>query len=375
MKSFEQRFIPRDNPQYAKEAREAQERTREENDDALFFASNALRAYKKALSDVDRFSQDAVRDVARQNEHRQAVMVMEEAEREMKSEFDILFSPIVSRSFVNARDFFIFRALQNPHVKAILEEEVGVLRDDVVDFKRFYLQGKISPRAVAAMIEYRREYMVDIRDAWEAKTTLWKNEFKESVAHAIENKFFPSGLVYEKFVDHMDVAIGDVLSRPFTGGLNNIEGDGRSVIFAGALEDEKYSLENIRHKFFHELLHQISGVLVKEYTQPHKPEQKQYAALKQGLSFPKKGTWLNEGLTELLAVILSGYSHEETYVEFKNIVRKCLKDGIPRDLFIHAYFESSLEDAAPGEHMKHYRALNAAMTKKYGAGWLVKLAK
>jgi hypothetical protein len=135
------------------------------------------------------------------------------------------------------------------------------------------------------------------------------------------------------------------------------------------LDDEK-----MEHIMVHEVLHALSG---KSFL--YEEGNKLVQQLKGGMLFPnfKGGTrddlfeWLNESVTEKLAMMADGATRGSYEEERKILAELCKK--VPFELFQAAYFEDYDEKQPAGKTTAKFTALSEAIRNAFGDRFLVRL--
>lgn len=153
----------------------------------------------------------------------------------------------------------------------------------------------------------------------------------------------------------------------------------------------KPSFEEKRHIAIHEFIHQLEGKLfvqttdtpVKGYKRKHQKIKQETESVRGGLLYkgvfyaePRR-QWLNEAVTEDLAMVVNGQKTTEAYGDelalFEQLVA-ALGPG-SRELIRLAYFEPSNPEQDPAERLEHYKKFTQLVTQTLGPNFLNRLEK
>lgn len=200
----------------------------------------------------------------------------------------------------------------------------------------------------------------------------YRDEFKKSVVHAVEEGKLPDDALKNlSRVDTVKFGYRDtmyMISYSAEGGAGN-HGD----ITASGMNITRP--ERLRHTIFHELMHEISGkTLQLEVTLDEKWEDLNVVSQsKSGLVFKggeRHGMWINEAMTEALAIQLSGYKNgnESDYKgspfyadERREVDDLLMRAGKSSDelwvKMLQAYFENIRNDQPVSEKAKSFAEL------------------
>lgn len=186
----------------------------------------------------------------------------------------------------------------------------------------------------------------------------------------------------------LPIAMGDLDLRLSTLTIDGV--DGMSVTHLdlwGSYEPVAHHVElsslvpadDLFSTFVHEMVHALSGrvVLRKHYYFGTSYEW----ALKSGLhigqvSRPKQFSWLDEAVTEQIAQdllngrkFLSGNCTEGLYLNERSLLTLLIASGIPRELFVQAYFENYGSDSSVHK-TPALRELFRRFNERFGRGFL-----
>lgn len=75
--------------------------------------------------------------------------------------------------------------------------------------------------------------------------------------------------------------------------------------------------------------------------------------------------WLNEAVTETIALYLTGTPDSDSYLEERKLLATMYGKGIPRDLVLRAYFENYDADAEPSARIPAWKTLVAKLDEVY----------
>jgi len=117
--------------------------------------------------------------------------------------------------------------------------------------------------------------------------------------------------------------------------------------------------------YTHEMFHAVSGLAVlggKEESETIKDLRLQ----RSGLLTQGRFRWLNEALTERLAIKILGLGDSNAYGEERDLLQIMIDRGVPEELFTKAYFE----DQKPGKGAPSLKRLIKAINEKCGPKFL-----
>lgn len=230
-------------------------------------------------------------------------------------------------------------------------------------------------------IKIQKEYLAE----FVIKT---KEEFKEVVRREVEKQILPltaeSALIR---LDSTDVQLWDNLTNlnSLTVGTHSSTGQIR-ISNLQLLPD---LLPVLRHSLFHEFLHELSGksTTIRSITDgPGQPihtieSRKAGLVLRDKENLHNPNTWLNEAITEWLALQLSGVegetlggnSYKGSYIAEREALEKLMKSGLNSYLVVNAYFENFSSEIPQEEKGKYFTALIQKIEELEGPGGFSRL--
>lgn len=374
-------FVSQDDESFRKSEKEFAQEIRMGSHD-FAFGSESLRFYRETEEFVVRTnsrvtSGELAPDVAEKynNEDRECTV------RLIHRKFEYLLS--LFRHFPNVKKeggLMIEEALRDPLVMTAWGDNRPLVKSDE-EFWRLFNENKVPKEVLIAILEQRERRQEKIQKEWEPKFEHWREEFRAKVHHAVSEGLLPPNEHYDQRIDDVEflvsdpVAMRNALGRSHGAGILSIQVEFREETF-------------IRKTVFHEMVHHIAGgAIQKTETERYEHGSLQFKATryvnrKHGLAFNtdnetrEKGDWINEGMTELLARNLAGVDIVTSYRHEQNAILNIIRSGaVPQKLFIDAYFEGHLARPEDGSRLPAFRALNKAMTKAYGAGWMKRIGE
>ncbi len=182
-----------------------------------------------------------------------------------------------------------------------------------------------------------------------------KNEFKSSVELAVNNKRLPkSALDNLSKIDDVAVKIHDKFNDFLGTMVGGNHAKGKTIIISTFTLDQ--GIPAVKKILYHEFVHEISGkaYALKPNLENSTPEKLAYLQ-KHGLLFQDNYSWLNEAITESLALELfneQDTSHEKentykcsnVYINERKELDRLLNSGLERDTVLEAYFENMYGD-------------------------------
>lgn len=242
--------------------------------------------------------------------------------------------------------------------------------------------------------ESQREKMSEIKKVAEKE---WLPEFKAQFLEKIE-ALIQSGEL-NITVEELDKRMSGVKISFFNqgtmasealdaGGAYNSDQILVGIDLHGQKDDQAVKADS-QHIFNHEMLHAISGALHVTRVKPSGLYRTQRE--RTGLKFQSTGeneferfTWLNEALTETLALELdknidrdlAPYRPERTLLSLLiNGPAGGGVAGVGRNKFSHAYFENYEPKDEPAERLKFWKELSRSISETYYPGFLVDIDK
>jgi hypothetical protein len=181
-----------------------------------------------------------------------------------------------------------------------------------------------------------------------------KIEFKKSVENAVKNGWLPKSII-EKLsrIDSVTVGLNDVFLDLKTTTEATMDGHGRMFVNNDLLQEK--ILPRLKQTLFHEFLHELAGKSITIFTDS-KYDLATISNRKSGVSIfnssreYRPNRWLNEAITEWLALELSGYKNlKKGYKGSESYTVERLE----KNLVVEAYFENFSSDQ-PKERREVY---------------------
>lgn len=358
------------------------------NGDSIEMSRGIIAKHEAHLAEeTDPDKQSYIRQlIAREQEYIQR----READRpeSLHRSFDVLLNSLpglIIRYANSERTDFITGKIREmfsiPEVEPELRSILGADYDGLVQLTSDYkplltlhvaLQSGAIPDTVLYTIAKRHSERMTEREKQLAEfVAQTKREFAEAIHAAVQSDRLPKPAEMALGrLDSMRVRLYDQLLSPLSGRLGS--NDSLGTINVSDTQFRPHLMPRLRKTLFHEFLHEISGTSVTVVTDEdprwstpsHIPRIR-----KTGVSVTSKdrapvspNTWLNEAITESLALELSGYvADEETagaykgsasYGEERRELDRILALGVDRSVLTDAYFENftSEPDVRRGEH-------------------------
>jgi hypothetical protein len=147
------------------------------------------------------------------------------------------------------------------------------------------------------------------------------------------------------------------------------------------LVPDKYDYVDLLHTLHHEMTHLVAGT---EWALFAGPDEQSVVPRKNGLSYVSRDQesslhrnfkWLNEAVTERIAMWLSGQDDSDCYKKERAELQKMIDAGVEESLFYEAYFESTDRSGVEGKAAgaPAMRALLKAIVERFGPGYLKKI--
>lgn len=218
--------------------------------------------------------------------------------------------------------------------------------------------------------------MASKREALNALAGESKERFKSIVENAVASgNLPPSARDTLSRVDSMVVGLEDRLNSPFSGTRATLYRSGYVSVMSDVVSED--SAGGVIHSLSHEYLHEISGKSItltslhENETDGSQLEDVSWFQKKLGLRFfnpearvPRLGVWINEAVTEWLALELFGYSGDSddpysykgslSYVEERKELDRLFAAGLERNVVIKAYFENFVSNQSKSEKGKYF---------------------
>gem|GEM_PF-6717096 len=257
-----------------------------------------------------------------------------------------------------------------PEIQDELQKHFG---GDLSQFSPMKLCSKINDGSISGELLYaaakrHAERMEKQREQLEEIGIQVKKEFKEAVIAAVARGALPKSAEESlPRVDSVRFGLIDRLLSPnsTTAGTHNASGK----ITASSEQLQPEVLETLKSTFFHELLHEISGVSITV------PVNKGggFSERKSGLVLSpssggshKPNVWLNEAVTESINLELLPISNDKeegayngslAYVDERKELDRLYGLGLEKELVTNAYFENFSSDQPKEKRGEHYAKL------------------
>ncbi len=191
-----------------------------------------------------------------------------------------------------------------------------------------------------------------------------KESFKLSIAEAVEAGSLPEEALKSLWrLEGVGVFLKDILSDPTWPNVAAYD-PALAKIEVGSDLVEIEGWERIRKTLFHEFFHVISGKAINfkekigsiEDIESARGKIEGVLDIKHGLQFKTPNgshyvnSWINEAVTEYLALQFSGFEGEGSYSDERSDLSRLLEKGLDAKLVFRAYFENFVqEDHVSGE--------------------------
>lgn len=259
----------------------------------------------------------------------------------MKRRYLKLYLEDATRGKKNDVLYFFQEALADEEIKNKFKAIGDFGQDDITpeDIATIFVaDGKIDDELFAQMVERHVQNFTEKSKEFDLEVEKFKSDFKKRVQDEITAGYLP--IIMDKAegrVDTTKVSLADRLEIDDLASYDNWHG-----LISDALPEAKR-----RHAIFHELTHAISGRMITTQKQEvfnilnHQKTGLHFKFQKDIKKFPtSKLAWLNEAVTEKIALKLSQASGREGYyVLERHELEQLLSKGVPEEYFINAYFE------------------------------------
>lgn len=348
-------FISRDHQGF----RKAEEK-RAEDDKKMVFSTGAWKAeyYRLTKDNAAQFEKNALTD-----EH---TSYLELAKSSIEKSFLDLNQRYQKHPAAKATiETMLREALIDNEVKDKLSEAGLPIEMNGERFLDMFEKGKVPTDVLAAILEQRKQSQEILQKEWEGKFQGWREQFRLALNTAVAEGSIPHSDDFDKLIDGVEIIVFDPL---VVNNLGRYHGAGLVSVSVRSTDQSE-----IRDTVFHELVHHIAGGVVQE-KKAEKPDDDSIET-----TYEKRrvihGKWLDEGMTELIASELAGAGEFFSYAMEQGMIYQMIDAGIPKKLFIDAYFENQLEKPVDGSRLPAFLALNREATKIYGPGWLKKIGE
>lgn len=218
---------------------------------------------------------------------------------------------------------------------------------------------RIPDEILIAISEAYTDLLEARRSSFREKYPELVRSTKEHLYAAIESGKLPiTREKVDEVFQKMTAQLGDPIIMQFDNQGGHYQSDTNTVFLRASLSEEQ-----IPKIFMHEVLHALSGQsirLAEEYTA-------QYSRI--GLRKNNRYRWLNEGMTESLALEVLREPDSHAYPESRKLLKLLIAD-IDRRLFRNAYFEESLPES---EIDPDWEVLMQVIEEQYGQRFLDRL--
>lgn len=239
--------------------------------------------------------------------------------------------------------------------------------------------GQLDLDTLYKIAKKNREIVEKEREELKGFAEQTKKEFKEGVERAVSEGKLPAGaLVNLNRIDAVTFQYADFMKRVASLTLGSAGSHGKITLNSMSLRD----LPKLRHIIFHELVHEISGksfTLESEtFTDGH--VRTHLDTRKVGLRIGyKSNAWINEAVTETIALMLSGWKSHDQYdygssfayqgerIRFDLLLLNSQKvGGRLWDLAAKAFFENLTNDLPPQDRARNFANLVSEVNRLEG---------
>lgn len=307
-------------------------------------------------------------------------------EREKKERIYERFSDFMREMVAATREYFdtskgqfLERELADMFYAEEWEEELkGYFGEEFEKFSPLNIYIKIINHELPADFLYRvakrhTEQMAERVASAERLVEEYKQEFLQALQNGADQGWLPVDL--DRAARRLELVKGrmiDQISRPRSGTLGNHSNDG--VIGLSSIQFTQEKKDRLRKTIFHEFTHEIAGksIQIQKVKDGDRVTNTRVHDRKQGVSFvphdslDHRYTWLNEAITEWLAVRLSGYSGDQddssfqgsySYTAERVELDRLFRSGLEENTVLQAYFENIDRTIPLKEQGKHFAHL------------------
>lgn len=274
-----------------------------------------------------------------------------------------------------------------PEVQEVLNTQiVGNFSESIVENLYFSVKDKIIPPAILyAAARSHLEKAAKQQEELEHLFEQIKKEFAEEVQVAVAEGWLPQSAADALGrINSVAVLLTDRLKSVHSGTSGTHDSSGKITVDNEQLKAKNIPL--IREVIFHELVHEIAGKLVNiETTHDERfgdmyrlKERKTGMALKNPRKPYSPNTWLNEAITEWVALRLSKYDGDKAdlhaykgslaYITERKELDRLFELGLDEKTVTDAAFENITADQEKGEKGKHFAALVQRVNELEGPG-------
>ncbi|MBI2411391.1 MAG: hypothetical protein HYV32_05875 [Candidatus Kerfeldbacteria bacterium] len=276
-------------------------------------------------------------------------------------------------------------------IRAELQKHFG---NDFSQFTASNLYGKIADGSISddllfAVAKQHSEHVQQQEEQLEQFVQQTKQEFKQAVKEAVTNGWLPQEAENAlSRIDDVTVCLQDKMEDILSSKLGDHSDTGKITVSNEQLQPKL--LTRLRKTIFHELLHEIAGKSINIYTKQDNPlssvhdllSRKSGVVVKKYDSWEMKFNWLNEAITEWLAVRLSGYDDDQqenaykgstSYVDERKELDRLFDNGLLEQVVTSAYFENVNTNIPSEERNQHFIQLIDQVNAIEGRSGFMKL--
>lgn len=401
--------VPESDPIYRQErARVMSQRA----PDAL--AESATRWYARALEDVSRISREneelqarldelpdkngeaarALENRLRENRAFQERHLQEAGEdlRDALSEFlidlSILFEQPGRDELKHHAGQAAARMFGAPEARAELQSDGGDIRNLTARDLLFKV-GSLSFDALYAVGQQHLESMREQQEQLDGIVAETKERFRSVMEEAVAQGWLPASA--ETALPRLDDIVVQVKDRLTAMDSGVLATNAQGLITVSNAQLTAESIPRLKKSLFHEFLHELSGKSITITTTtidgPRPIEMRRSMQRKSGLVLKNEAgaryEWLNEAVTEWLALRLSGYAGDAgedgeyagstSYPEERRQLDRLLHGGLEERFVTDAYFENITSDQDPARRGRDFAALARRIEQLEGKGGFAKL--
>lgn len=251
-----------------------------------------------------------------------------------------------------------------------------------LEFALKIVDGTISNQLLYYMAKKHLEHLSQQERLLEEIVEETKNEFKLAVESAVEQGFLPAAAAQALArLDNVSVKMEDRLMNIWSGKLGESATLGRITVSNEQLQSKL--IPRLKKTLFHEFLHEIAGRSISVYSQERiingmRRQVNRVIYRKNGVQLmiadPNRSLrdwhtpneWLNEAITEWLALTLSGYNLDDqesayggsnSYPEERKELDRLFSLGLEPEVVVKAYFENITSDQPAKERAEHFACL------------------
>ncbi len=361
---------------------------------ALFIYEGNTKFYEQAMQNSVLLEQEALRtdpESARlirshiEETNKSSNELLKNRSRYLKSDFQNLFQNyinLVERPGIEDRKSFVQNEIGNmfndPEIlegvylylgpdksKHTYENFLEKIKDDTIPGEFLY---KLAKRH-ESRIETQEKELEEIVEST-------KQDFRRVISDAVKEGWLPEEAQESlKRIDSVKVVLMDRLENMHSSVMGDSADSGRIRVSNERLINKEIDL--LKKTLFHEFLHELSGVSIVVATKieegrfpiHHLYERKSGVVVHEIDSFYTKNQWLNEAITEWLALKLAakiGYVEDKdkevykgslSYISERKELDRLFDAGLNEKTVVEAYFENFAEDRLKGNRGEKFAAL------------------